>query len=64
MFASPARRGTATWDPGRLGLAQSITLPREQMQTPWVVLAAVLATLVILVIDSGVARAGWQQLQQ
>ena len=40
-----------------------ITVPRQQMQAPWAVLAAVIAALVIAGMHSGVARAGWQQLQ-
>ena len=41
-----------------------ITVPKQGMQASWAVLVAVLAALAAVCVHSGVARAGWQQLQQ
>ncbi len=41
-----------------------IQVPSRGMRAPWAVLVGVLAALAVVSIDSGVARAGWQQLSQ
>jgi HEAT repeat protein len=39
-----------------------ITVPERGLQAPWAVLVVVLLALAVVFINSGVARAGWQQL--
>lgn len=41
-----------------------ITVPSPGIQWPWAILVAVLVALAVVCIHSGVARAGWETLQQ
>ena len=60
----------ATPDYGKLGQGADVSsdgpihVPARGMQAPRLILAAVLGGLAIVMVDSGVARAGWEQLTQ
>ena len=60
----------ATPDYGALGQGADVTsdgpihLPARGMHAPRLVLAGVLGALAVVMVDSGIARAGWEQLSQ